>query len=186
MGRPKQLLPWGSATLIEWQVAQMRDAGVDDIIVVLGHDASSIAAALPNLDARIVVNENYREGRASSLRTGAEAVADGTATILVLSADQPRPAWLSRLLIERWRETHASLVIPTFEERSGHPVLLDGALLSDLRNVNEQQLGLRAVVEKHNARASKVPIANSLVNVDLNLPRDYEEAHAHYLAGDWG
>jgi molybdenum cofactor cytidylyltransferase len=183
MGRLKQLLPWAGLTLVDWQVAQMREAGVDDVVVVLGHDAEAVRAAMQSPDARVVVNEGYREGRASSLRAGAEALDEGISAVLVLSVDQPRPAWLSRRLIDRWRETHAPIVSPRFSRRFGHPVLLDGALLPELRAVDEASLGLRAVIQRHSANADAVAIANDAIDVDLNTPADYATALQSFTSG---
>ncbi len=148
MGRPKPLLPWGATTLVAWQVAQLREAGVDEVIVVLGHAADEVRPAVPP-EARVVVNHSFRQGRASSLRCGAAAVSEPVGAVLVLSVDQPRPAWLSRALIERWRESRARIVSPRFRRRHGHPVLVDGLLLDELRRVDEATLGLRAVLQRH-------------------------------------
>lgn len=203
MERPKQLLPWGGTTLVAWQVAQMREAGAGEVVVVLGHRAEEIRAALPP-DARAVVNEAYREGRATSLRAGAEALArsegstggageeegrsasDQIEAILILSVDQPRPAWLSRRLIERWRETGAPIVSPRFTGGGyGHPILVAGALLPELGDVGEETLGLRAVILRHASEAASIEVANRVVDVDLNTPAEYEAALAALERGDW-
>ena len=184
MGQPKPLLPWGGTTLLAWQVAQMRAAGVDEVVVVLGHAAEEVRPAVPP-EARVVVNEGYTEGRASSLRCGAEAVAEPVEALLILSVDQPRPAWLPRLLIESWRQSRAAIVAPRFDGRTGHPVLVDGSLLDELRRVDEATLGLRAVMERHAAETEAVPVANSRVDVDLNTPADYEAALAAFERGNW-
>jgi molybdenum cofactor cytidylyltransferase len=184
MGRLKQLLPWAGTTLIAWQVEQLREAGADDIVVVLGHEADQVRSAVP-ATARIVLNESYLQGRASSLRCGAEAVSDATDAILILSVDQPRPAWLSRLLIDRWRQTRAPIVSPRFPRRFGHPVLVAGALLPELRAVTEETLGLRAVIDRHLAEADAIPVANEEVDVDLNTPSDYGAALGSFQRGEW-
>ena len=184
MRRLKQLLPWGGTPLITWQALQLREAGVDDIIVVLGHAAEEIRAAVP-ADARIIVNETYLQGRATSLRCGAEATPGDSEAVLILSADQPRPAWLSRRLIERWRETHALVVSPRFSQTYGHPILIDGSLLGELRKVSDETLGLRAVIDRHLDRADSLPVANQAIDVDLNTPSDYEAALAAFERGDW-
>jgi len=184
MGRPKQLLPWGGTTLLAWQVRQMREAGVDEVVVVLGHAAAEVRPAVPP-EARVVVNEAYRQGRASSLRCGAAAVSDDAGAVLVLSVDQPRPASLSRRLIERWRETGAPIVSPRFPRRFGHPVLVDGSLLGELRAVDEATLGLRAVIDRHAAEAEALPVEDDRVDVDLNTPADYEAALAAFARGAW-
>jgi molybdenum cofactor cytidylyltransferase len=184
MGRLKQLLPWDGAPLLAWQVAQLREAGAEDVVVVLGHAAEEIRPAVPS-GATIAVNEAYTQGRATSLRCGAEATPDGAEAVLILSVDQPRPAWLSRRLIERWRQTHALIVSPRFTQGYGHPILLDGSLLPELRLVNDETLGLRAVIDRHVAQAESLPIANDTLHVDLNTPSDYEAALGAYQRGEW-
>ena len=184
MGRLKQLLPWGGTTLVAWQVAQLRKAGAEDVVVVLGHEAEQIRPAVPP-DARVVVNAAYKEGRATSLRAGAEALPDGVEAVLILSVDQPRPAWLSRALIETWRAERPLVMSPRFRRRYGHPILLDGSLLPELREVSDETLGLRAVIDRHVERAKSLVISNQRVDVDLNTPADYEAALISFERGEW-
>jgi molybdenum cofactor cytidylyltransferase len=184
MEQLKQLLPWDGVPLVAWQVAQLRDAGVDDVIVVLGHEAGQIQPAVP-AEALVVVNEAYRQGRATSLRCGADATPDDAEAVLILGVDQPRPAWLSRRLIERWRQTGALIVSPRFAAGYGHPILVDGSVLPELRQVTDETLGLRAVIDRHVEHAESLPIANDAVHVDLNTPSDYEAALAAYQRGEW-
>jgi molybdenum cofactor cytidylyltransferase len=184
MGRLKQLLPWGGTALIAWQVGQLREAGAGEVVVVLGHEAELIRPAVP-VEARVVVNEAYKEGRATSLRAGAEATPDGAEAVLILSVDQPRPAWLAQELIEAWRADRPLIMSPRFERRYGHPILLDGSLLPELRQVRDETLGLRAVIDRHVERARSLTISNQSVDVDLNTPADYEAALKAFQRGDW-
>ncbi len=184
MGRLKQLLPWDGEPLVAWQARQLREGGADHVIVVLGHAAREIEAAVPDF-ARTVVNEDYKQGRATSLKRGAEALADDVEAILILSVDQPRPPWLTGRLIERWRIDRPLVVSPRFTRGFGHPILLDGSLVQELREVSEATLGLRAVIDMHLNRAVSVAVANDAVNVDLNTQADYEAAKAAYESGSW-
>ncbi len=184
MGRLKQLLPWDGEPLIGWQVRQLRECGAADVIVVVGHAADEIRQAVPAF-ARAVVNEDYTEGRATSLKRGAKALKGDTEAVLVLSVDQPRPAWLARRLIERWRIDQPLIVSPRFAKGFGHPILLDGSLVQELREVDEATLGLRAVIDRHLDRAVSLVIANNTINVDLNTPADYETAKNAYESGRW-
>jgi molybdenum cofactor cytidylyltransferase len=169
---------------VAWQAEQLRDAGADEVIVVLGHEAAQIAAVVPAW-SRVVVNQSYKEGRATSLRAGALALADDTEVLFILSVDQPRPAWLARRLLERWRAERAPIVSPKFPRRFGHPVLVDGTLLPELRLADEATQGLRAVVQRHAAQAVAVPIDNEALDYDMNTPADYEAALAAYQRGEW-
>ena len=175
IGSPKPLLAWQGATLIEYQIAQLREAGVDDVIAVLGHRSEDVLPLVTAAGARGVVNENYREGRASSLRTGADAV-EGAQTIVILSVDQPRPAAVTRRLLA----AHASsITVPSHDGRRGHPVILNGTLLPELREVDEASKGLRAVLARHHSDVHEIPFDSASVLLDLNTPEDYERATVH-------
>jgi molybdenum cofactor cytidylyltransferase len=185
MGQPKQILPWAGTTLIEWQIAQLREAGASRVIAVLGSRAEDIEVKASASGGEVVINEDYRSGRASSLRAGAAAISDDASCIVILSVDQPRPSWISRLLVERWEETSSRIVTPRFGERGGHPVVLDASLLPELRRVEEANLGLRAITEKYRHETTRVLIDNACVIVDLNTPGEYESALSAFNRGDW-
>ncbi len=187
MGRLKQLLPWAGTTLLGWQVAQLSAGGADEVIVVLGHAEEEISAALDDngIEARLVVNEAYLEGRASSLRRGALAANGQTEALIVASVDQPRPAWVVRRLIEQQRTNNSIIVMPRFAGRGGHPVLLSGGLLDELRNVTDQDLGLRAVLDRHADAIDRIDFEDATVNVDLNTPDEYHDALAALGQDRW-
>ncbi len=174
MGSPKPLLAWQGATLIEYQIAQLREAGVDDVIAVLGHRSEDILPLVAAAGARGIINENYREGRASSLRTGAHA-AEGAQTVVIISVDQPRPAAVTRRLLARQT---TGITVPSHDGRRGHPVILDGVLLPELREVDEETQGLRAVLARHAPDLHEIPFDSAAVLLDLNTPEDYRRATA--------
>ncbi len=182
MGLPKPLLEWGGYTLIEYQLAQLKGPPLDRVVVVLGHRADEVLPYVRSAGAQSVVNELYAEGRASSLRVGAAALPDDTGAVLVLSVDQPRPHDLIARLVDIHRHSGSFITVPTYEERRGHPPVLDGSLLAELREVKEATQGLRAVIERHAADVSELPFETSAVLLDLNRPQEYQKARASYFA----
>ena len=75
MGRAKARLDWGGTPLLQHQIDELDGAGCDPVVVVLGHEADSIAAAIRCAGGcRVVRNREYASGRASSLRAGAAAL----------------------------------------------------------------------------------------------------------------
>ena len=188
MGAAKPLLEWGGSTLIEYQLAQLKEPPVDRLVVVLGHRADEV---LPHVrsagpDVTGVVNELYAQGRASSLRLGAAALPDDTTAVLVLSVDQPRPHDVIARLVDVHRHSGSLITVPTYDEKRGHPPLLDGSLLPELREVNEATQGLRAVIERHAADVNELPFETSAVLLDLNRPQEYQKARASYFAPTGG
>ena len=190
MGVPKPLLEWGPSTglraggctLIEYQLAQLKGPPLDRVVVVLGHRADDVLPYVRSADARAVVNELYTEGRASSLRVGAAALPDDTSSVLILNVDQPRPHDVIARLIDVHRHSGSLITIPTYEEKRGHPPVLDGSLLPELREASEVTQGLRAVIARHEADVRELAFETPAVVLDLNQPQEYQQARASYFA----
>ena len=181
MGTPKPLLDWGGQTLVEYQIQQLREAGAGKVIVVLGHRADEVRPHAHNAGAQAIINELYAEGRASSVRVAAGALPEDVGAVVVLNVDQPRPAWVTRRLLDEQRRARAPVAVPTFEGKRGHPVIFDGRLAPDLREVREATEGMRAVMQAHATEVLEVPFDTPVVVLDMNTPEEYEEAKATYF-----
>jgi molybdenum cofactor cytidylyltransferase len=179
MGTPKPLLEWEGQTLIEYQLGQLHDA-TDRIVVVLGHRADEVRPFVHRAGALALINELYREGRASSVRIAAAALPEDTECVTVLNVDQPRPAAVTRRLIEGHRTAGNLITVPVFEGHRGHPPVIDGSLLPEMREVREETLGLRAVMQAHEGEIVEVEFDSPVVLLDLNEPGDYEAARKRY------
>jgi molybdenum cofactor cytidylyltransferase len=176
MGSPKPLLEWHGTTLIEYQIAELRAAGIDEVVAVLGHRAEDVRPVAERAGARVAINSAYREGRAGSIRVGAQAVQPGASAIVILNVDQPRDRSITRALLSAHAEGGALITVPSFEGRRGHPAVLSGSLLDELRTVDEATEGLRAVNSRHEADRRELPLDDPSVLLDLNRPEDYEAA----------
>ena len=79
-GRPKQLASFAGETLVRRATRAALASRVDQVLVVVGFQASEVAAEIDDLGAEVIVNERYREGQSSSVKAGLEHVehtADG-------------------------------------------------------------------------------------------------------------
>lgn len=176
MRTPKPLLDWGGETLIEYQVHQLRRGGCDEVIAVLGHAARRIRPIAERAGATAVVNTEYAQGRASSLRTGAFAIPAGASEIVVLNIDQPRPANIIRRLLESHLSTGALITLPTYEGKRGHPAFLRGSLGPELKRVDESTKGLREIIHRRAKDVSELAFDTDIVLLDINTPEDYDAA----------
>lgn len=177
MGTPKPLLEWGGETLIEYQVRELREAGADPLVVVLGHEAPKVASILTEL---CVINQHYREGRATSVRAGADAIPDDAAAVVVLSVDEPRPSYVLRRLIDEHAAQGALITIPTHDGVRGHPPVFDASLIPELRKVDEASEGLRAIYARHEAEIFEVEFDSPVVLTGMNTPEEYEHAKIYF------
>ena len=178
MGEPKALLDWGGQTLLAYQVAQLREAGVDEVIVVLGHRGDQIRSITKDSDCRFMLNSRYHTGRASSLRIGAKATNHDAEAIIIMNVDQPRPAPFIRSLIEHFDSTSAG-VQPRFGAHHGHPVLVAGTLREELLHAADEDEGLNGILKRHAGELTDYE-ADESCHIDLNTPADYAAARKQF------
>ena len=177
MGRLKALLPWRGAMLIEYQVNALLEAGVSEVVVVLGYRAETLRPLVERFpQARAVLNLRYRTGKSSSVRAGLRHVDPDADAILVLAVDQPRSAELVRRVIAAHAELGAPITYPAYRRKGGHPIVFSRAVLPEMMRIRESRQGLREVVNCHRAEVAKVEIDDADVLLDLNRPEEYERA----------
>ncbi len=103
------------------------------LVVVLGAHAGAVRATLHGLDLAFAENAEFAAGLSTSLRTGLDALPEGTVAAVILLGDMPRvtPAQIDRLAIAyRAAERPLSAIVPVVEGRRGNPVLLDRSVLA--------------------------------------------------------
>ncbi len=171
MGRPKQLLPLPGGTVLSTVVSRLLDAPLERVVVVLGHDAEAIrcGAGLPS-DARVevVVNADWKEGMASSLRCGIQASAEAEAVVIALG-DQPGiETGVVKRLVTAYRRG-APLAVPVQGEERGHPVLFSRSLFPSLLALRGD-VGAREVVTRHWDDTARIEAA---LPPDLDTEEDY-------------
>jgi molybdenum cofactor cytidylyltransferase len=177
MGRAKAALPLGDGeTFLTRIVRTLRDAGVDDVIVVVGHEADAIAASFApsGLAARFVVNAGYDRGQLSSLVAGLSVIdRPGVAAVLVTLVDVPlvSPSTV-RAVVERYRASRAPIVRPTSGARHGHPLLIDRSLFDALRAA-DPGTGAKPVVRAHASTAGDLVVDDEGAFVDIDTEDDY-------------
>lgn len=181
MGSPKALLDWGGKPLLQHQIDTLADFG--QVIVVLGHEADRIRGAIaPPPNTRLVIHPGFAAGRSSSLQAGFRAIAGTPRGILVVGTDQPLdPGVLAPLIQALGPDT--SLAVPVRDGRRGHPVLLSGQLLDELRLVAGEPEGLRSIVRRHYDKSVEVPSDLDAPWLDLNDPAAYAQAVARRSRG---
>jgi molybdenum cofactor cytidylyltransferase len=180
MGRAKATLSVGDGhTFLTRIVQTFLDAGVDDVIVVVGHDADAIAAsfAASGLPARLVVNRDYDRGQLSSLLAGLNAVdRPGVAAVLVTLVDVPLVSTATvRAVVDSYRRSGAPIVRPTAGDRHGHPLLIDRSVFAALRAA-DFSTGAKPVVRAHASDAGDIAVDDEGAFIDIDTEDEYLRA----------
>lgn len=181
MGEAKQLLEWDGMPLVLYQRRQLEAVGCEPVVVVLGAGAAALQRVVLEGAAtatRIVENARWSEGKTTSVRRGLEEVPEDIDGVLILSVDQPRPAKLLCELVARHREAGCAISVPAYQGRRGHPPLFSGALLPELRAIDEETQGLREVLRRHEDDVREIEMDEALVAADLNTPEQYRQARS--------
>lgn len=178
MGQLKALLAWQGTSLLAHQLNSLQEAGVQRIVVVLGHQAERLQPLLEGREwVTPVVNPDYRQGKTTSIKAGLEALGpESAAVLLILNVDQPRSAETLRFLLQEHRSASYLITIPTYRGKGGHPIILDASLLPELRSIDEETQGIRAVVQRHKDSTQRVEAPSPEVLWDLNTPEEYQAA----------
>ena len=159
--------------LVRRAVAPLLAADLHEIVVVLGHEADAVRDALADLPVEFVVNEDYADGQATSVRTGVRAVDEAAAAALFALGDMPRvdPGTVDRL-VAAYREGRGSALAAGYDGRRGNPVLFDGRHFDALAAV-AGDTGGRAVFERA-ADSAVVETGDPGVRADVDTPADLD------------
>jgi len=182
MGTTKQLLELGGKPLLAWVVEAALASELARVIVVLGHEAGSVEAALGSLvrDPRLslVLNAGYREGMAGSLQAGLGEVKDDFAAVMFLLGDQPLvTAGIIDLLLRRFRESQKDICVPIQGERRGNPVIF-GRRFYDLILGVRGDRGAREIIGTHPGDVLGVEIDGPPFFLDIDSAADVEQVRA--------
>jgi molybdenum cofactor cytidylyltransferase len=177
MGRPKALLPIEGETFIGRIVGSLKRTQVGKILVVLGHNAGPLAAAIGALPVEILINPNYQLGQLSSLQVAVRNLlsdpdCDG---MLVHLVDHPYiDASLVDRMIRQFYESKKDIVVPRCRGKRGHPVLFSRRLFGELLDAPMDQ-GAKAVVNAHGDATLEMETDEEGITVDIDTPELYRQ-----------
>jgi molybdenum cofactor cytidylyltransferase len=176
MGRDKALLAYRGSTFVESIIEILRGAGIERVAVVLGHHATEIQCAVRFSGVEIVVNQDYRLGQTSSLQTGLRVLdLPEIEAVLLCLVDHPAiSAEVVKNLMGAFERSRAPVVIPTYQGRRGHPVLMARLLFAELLSLDPQQ-GANTVVRSYRDRTCFLEVDDQGVLVDIDDPKVYSE-----------
>jgi molybdenum cofactor cytidylyltransferase len=178
MGAFKPLLSFGPKTVIETCIEHLRAAGLDTVVVVLGSGsrAEQLQQHLKNSAVTFAINPDPTSEMSTSIACAVRVLPQETQAVIITPADQPAvpPEVVVRLITE-WKKG-ARLVVPTWNKRGGHPVLVDLSLREDLIHL-DPALGLKGLFDAKPDQVSRVAVNSNYIARDMNTWDDYAALH---------
>lgn len=184
-GRPKSLLELGGVPLIRRQLIALSGAGVDEVVVVLGHHAEAIEAAVRDFPVTLARNPAPDDGQASSVRIGLQALTGKLDAVVVALADQPmiNAQDITALIGAFKKRGEASMVVPRVAGEPGNPVIFE-AELRDQWLAGDANAACRRWREANPERVCWLDTDNQRYRVDIDTPEDlarFTERTGHAL-----
>lgn len=161
--------------MIERVVKSVASSKADEVIVVLGHEAQRIREALRNFECKFVFNEDFKKGQSSSVEAGVKSVMSYADAVMVLPGDVALiTSKAINAIIEEYERSKSPIVVASHQGRSGHPILFDRSLFDELMKINEETMGLKAVVNRHRDLIKKVETGSDGVLIDIDTREDFK------------
>lgn len=172
--RPKSLLELGGVPLIRRQLIALSGAGVDEVVVVLGHHAELIEPVVQAFPVTVVRNPNPDDGQVSSQRLGLAALTGKLDAVIVALADQPmiQSQDISDLIgAFKKRPSGTSVVFPQVQGEPGNPVIFSAEVREQIL-AGEANVGCRQWRGAHPEAAVPFVTDNRRYRLDIDTEDD--------------
>lgn len=172
LGEPKQLLPYGSGTLLDHTLETARASGFDQLIVALGGSSAEVRRRVDLSGADPVENPDFGEGCSSSIAAGLGAIDPRSDLMVLMLGDQPgvTPDVIRALIAGT--DDGTTLAACLYDDGRGHPLAFGRELFGELRELH----GDKAVWKLMDRRAGEVVDVRvpGPIPPDINTREDYE------------
>lgn len=172
----KQLLPWGSSTVLGQTLANVQQTAVHHHLVITGHDADKVRQIAQAAGVKTLHNPNFAVGEMiTSLQTAVRQQDEAVTAVLVVLGDQPmvQPQTMD-LLLEAYWQGHGDLIAPTFAGQRGNPVLIGRRYFAELLALPPTDAP-RTLLRRHASALHLVQVPTDDILRDLDSPEQYAQ-----------
>ena len=175
MGTDKLALPFKGHTVLEETLARLTKAPLDEIIVVTRPGGPWQHLARPGR-IKVVVNEHFKKGQATSLVCGLKAVSPATQGVLFALGDQPEVSEaVYNKLLSAYLHRLKKVTLPLYCGQRGNPVIFDRTLWPELFSLSGDVGGRMIIGTLDENDLCTVPVEDPAVIFDLDTPQDYTD-----------
>ena len=169
-GSPKQLVRVDGRPLLHAAVSRAVEVAGHAVSVVLGAHAAELAPLLRHSAASIVINRDWSEGMASSIRAGILRLPGSCGGAMLVLADQAAvtAADLRRLAMS-WRRQPDYIVAAQYGATLGAPAIFPASCFRDLAELRGDR-GAQALFKRNPDRVIRVPMESA--SIDIDTPED--------------
>jgi len=165
-GSAKQLVRVAGRPLLHTAVARAAEVAGTAVSVVLGARAAELTPLLKHSQSAVIINRDWREGLASSIRAGVARLPSSCTAVLLTLVDQPAVTAedLNRL-VSAWRRQPDYIAAARYCATTGVPAIFPRSTFPDLQSLRGDT-GARALLQRNPDRVVRVPMASAALDID--------------------
>jgi len=180
--RNKLLLDYGGKPMVAHTVETVLATGVDDVVVVVGHEADRVRAVLSGYPVTFARNDRYMEGMTTSIHAGVLAARQDAVGYMICLADLPlieasEFEQLIRAFLRALESDERSIVVPFHDGRRGNPVIFSAHYRASIL-AHEGLTGCRGLIKQNRDRVVEVEMKTDHVVVDIDTPAEWSGAQS--------
>jgi len=175
MGKPKANLPWGDTTVLGHILLILEKGGIDESVVVVGEVPVHLVQKGLYHPVHFIHNPRAAQsGMITSLQVGLCSLSPECCAALVTLGDQPQiEADVVSALLKRYQLTNCSLLVPSFQNRRGHPWLIERSMWDAVIGLDPEKT-MRDFLNSHSGDISYMETESASIIQDMDTPADYE------------
>ncbi len=168
-------LPVGDTPLLRRSAEVLLKSGLQEVVVVVGHQEETARKLVSGLPVKTVTNENYREGQMTSVHRGMSALHWPCDAVFVCLSDLPLIETADlREMMEAYEDCESSVMVPTYQGQRGNPIILDHSHRQAILD-GDRNLGCKRLIEKNPELVTAIEMDNDHVVFDLDTPEAYQQ-----------
>ena len=173
----KLLLPFKTSTVVEQVADNVLQSTASEVIVVLGHEADQIRAALKGRPIRFAVNPEFQLGMTTSIRAGVEIASTDTSGFMICLSDLPliTSEEFNRLIGAfeiAIAKTEKHIVVPVYSGKRGNPVIFSATFKNDIL-AHKGLKGCKGVIKENPDQVLEIEMASDNILKDIDTSDDY-------------
>lgn len=175
-GVAKSLIRLQGVPLINRQLIALSGAGVDEVVVVTGHERDAVETQIQSFPVTLAYNPDFTSGQQSSVRIGLEALRGNFDAVFIMLADQPLigAADLTELIAAFKKRAGGHVLVPVVNGQRGNPLVLDATARADIL-ASGTNMGCRHLIERQPELVCVHETLNTRFITDLDTPQDVQQ-----------
>ncbi len=174
MGQQKLLMPYGGKTIVENIIDKALASKAGAVKVVVGSNREEIYDLIKDQPVQVIENAAFERGMLSSVQCGFEALSSSASAGMILLGDQPMVQTLViDKLIESFQKSRKGIIIPVYNNKRGHPVLIDTKYLIRINKLDPNR-GLRQLMEEYPEDIYEMEVETNTILKDIDTIEDYK------------